>query len=63
LKNKAHLCPLKPISDQSLRQCDRTECMLWVKIVKDAPNPSYRFVYRGCGLVAHIPWQPEKLEG
>lgn len=50
------LCPLNE------QPCLRQSCALWIEIQKDAPNPSYIYEYRGCGLINHIPWQPHKRE-
>jgi len=35
-------------------------CALWVELQKNTPNPFYRYVFQGCGLVQHVPWTPEK---
>jgi len=50
------VCPLNGC------QCLKQTCALWIEIVKDAPNPSYVYEYKGCGLIAHLPWQPHKHE-
>ncbi|MFQ6064220.1 MAG: hypothetical protein ACE5L6_01975 [Candidatus Bathyarchaeia archaeon] len=66
-------CPLLILAGGKglTNQCLGDECALWINIQRPIlfgdgrnsfPDPHYKHVYRGCGLVVHIPWERVKRE-
>jgi len=57
MTSEKKLCPI--LSTRLLdSECKGEKCALYVKLVKF--TPSQDLVYRGCGLIHHIPWETKE---